>query len=134
VGLGRIALACVALSLGACVKKESATPPEPKLAFHEGDVIASQPPEVRVSKLLKIESIPGGGLTFHVLSYKEKFATVAEAKQAHKQNKLHVFMWHAPIDGQSFKPTEDTVIDDRPVTEQELQGYRTYLEMTGGKN
>ena len=97
-------------------------------------MIASHPPKVRVSKLLKIEPSPAGDLTFHVLSYKESFATIDEAKQAYQQNKLHVFIWHAPIDGLSFKPSEDTVIDNQPVTHEELQGYRTYVEMTRGNN
>jgi hypothetical protein len=130
-------LAAIALALCACSRKEKLVPPEPvqaNAAFREGDVLASNPPEVRVSKLLKIEPFPGGGLTFHVLSYKESFPTVAEAKQAYQQKKLHVFMWHAPIDGASYKPAAYTVLDNRPVTDEELQGYRTYVEMTRGGN
>jgi hypothetical protein len=135
-------LACIALSAGACKREGAApaaapVPPATKpvpMAFHEGDVIAEKASKVTVFKLLKIESLPGGNLTFHILSYKESFATVDEAKHAYEQKKLTVFIWHAPVDGLGVDPATNIVLANQPVTDKELQGYRTYVEMTGGRN
>jgi hypothetical protein len=130
----RLSVVGIVIALSACPKKEPAAPEPAHVAFHEGDVLASRGAEVRVSKILKIEPFPGGGLTFHVLSYRDKFTSVDDARAAYRNKKLHVLIMHAPIDSADFSPEKDVVLANEPVTDAELEGYRTYLEMTKGSN
>jgi hypothetical protein len=130
----RLLLVGIVIALCACPKKDPAAPEPTRFAFHEGDVLVSKGAQVRVSKILKIEPFPGGGSTFHMMSYREVFTNVDDARSAFRNKQLNVLVMHAPIDGASYSSAKYAVLGNEPVTAADLEGYRTYMEMTGGSN
>ena len=100
-----------------------------KINFREGDVLASKGQNVSVSKILKIERTRGGDTTFHMWIYQEEFTSLEDARHAYLQKQLHVLVMHAPVDGAAYNAENTSVLGHDPVTDDELEGYRTFLEM-----
>lgn len=130
--LASAALAALALGLGS-----AAGPAEPvraESAFVDasevkvGDVLTEQADGGWATvKVLAVETWPDGTRVFHCLFYRR-----SEAKPTLASSKLlPVFLRHAPIDGRSFGTRFERLGNAMP-TDEELEGYRFYLEGLDG--
>jgi hypothetical protein len=84
-----------------------------------------------VSKVLHVDASPGFSIV-HLRSYGPACADLEDARRCHAAGALHVWIGHAPIDGAEFTEENFDVIAREPVREDELEGYRYYLEAMRG--
>jgi hypothetical protein len=70
---------------------------------------------------------------WHLLAYEELFPDVetAEAALADADDKLHVRAAHLPLTEHAFAKTQVARLGNRPVTDEELAAYRTWLAHGG---
>ena len=80
-------------------------------------------------RVLKVEERAGFGVVWHLLAYEELFPDV-EAAEAALQTPatLHVREAHMALTERAFERTPAARLGNRPVTEEELSGYRKWLE------
>jgi hypothetical protein len=98
----------------------------------EGDLVAgkSRDGKVRVMKVVKINFIEGDRL-LHAMAFKETFKSYEEAAAAAAEHKLTVLIYHLPIDGEGLTADSNKVLQNEPVTDKDLEGYKEYLKETG---
>jgi hypothetical protein len=70
------------------------------------------------------------GRVWHLMAYEELFPDVetAEAALAQAQATLHPRIQHMALTDRAFERTPAARLGNRPVTEDELAGYREWLE------
>ena len=68
------------------------------------------------------------GRVWHLLAYEELFPDVETAEAALAQAALHPRVPHMALTDRAFERTPAARLGNRPVTEDELAGYREWLE------
>jgi hypothetical protein len=83
-------------------------------------------------RVLKVEEREDEGTVWHLMAYEELFPDVetAEAALAAPEN-LHTRKAHMALTDRAFERTPAAVLSNRPVTEDELAGYRRWVEENG---
>lgn len=76
----------------------------------------------QVMKVLRVDAATG---IYHILSYTD----MAQIPALHDLSQLEIKAWHTPADGLE----DSNFLINRPVTEDELQGYYYYLKTTDFK-
>jgi hypothetical protein len=72
------------------------------------------------------------GTVWHLLAYEELFPDVESAEAAlAAPDSLHVRKAHLALTDRAFERTPAARLGNRPVTEEELAGYRAWLESGG---
>jgi hypothetical protein len=97
-----------------------------KCPFNAGDVLLDR--EGKVTKVLVVDDDAGA---VHVRFYEGEFADAAAVLAAIRAKKLEWSIGHAPMSAEAFEPELHTLVTNAPVTEDELEGYRYYVEATG---
>lgn len=84
-------------------------------------------------RVLFVEEREGLGTVWHLLAYEELFPDVeaAEAALLAAPDSLHVRKAHMALTDRAFERTPAARLGNRPVTEEELAGYRAWLENEG---
>lgn len=93
------------------------------MSWAPGQVLLS--PDGSVTKVLVVDTFGERAHVLHVCSYQGRF-TEQTAKAALAAKTLAPFVMHAPFDPAAFDDAK--VIATEPVLDDELEGYRTYLE------
>ena len=80
-------------------------------------------------RVLRVEDRKEGRV-WHLLAYEELFPDVeaAEAALAQAPSALHPRIRHMALTDRAFERTPAARLGNRPVTEDELNGYREWLE------
>ncbi len=94
---------------------------DPMHIFQEGDVIYSQEGNTYYpAKILKIDLMPDGSIVWHKMFYKsqDSIPTVEQIPQ------MEIFMMHAPV----MADSDAHFLLHTAVTEDDLEGYKYYLE------
>jgi len=83
-------------------------------------------------RVLKVEERADVGTVWHLLAYEELFPDVetAEAALAAPES-LHVRKAHMALTDRAFERTPAARLGNRPVSEEELAGYRNWVESDG---
>ena len=98
-------------------------------AFNAGDDLVFQLESgFGLLRVLAVE--PREGQTvWHLLAYEELFPDVESAEAALGQpDTLHPRVRHMALTGRAFERTPAAKLGNRPVTEEELAGYRKWLD------
>lgn len=96
-------------------------------AFNPGDDLVFQLESgFGLLRLLAVEG-QGSDTVWHLLAYDEFFPDVESAEAALKTRSLPVRTAHMPLTNRAFERTPAARIGNRPVTDDELVGYRTWL-------
>lgn len=95
--------------------------------MNTGDVVAIPMADntIHILKILRIDSDPRMGETFHCTSYEPVAALPAQADMG----RLKIGCWHAPISGESIRK-QGKVLFNVPVAREDLKGYFVYLKET----
>lgn len=64
---------------------------------------------------------------WHLLAYEELFPSVEAAENAITTDELHVRNAHMALTNRAFERTPAAKLGNRPVSEEELAGYRQWL-------
>ncbi len=91
-----------------------------------GDLLLDR--EGKVTKVLVVDDDAGA---IHVRFYEGEFASAAAVLEAIGAKKLDWSIGHAPMAAEAFDAETYTMITNAPVTDDELEGYRYYLEAMG---
>ena len=83
-------------------------------------------------RVLAVETLVTGDRVWHLLAYEEFFPDVetAQAALSHPES-LHVRKGHMALTDRAFERTPAAQLGNRPVTDDELSGYREWLENGG---
>lgn len=68
---------------------------------------------------------------WHLLAYEELFPSVEAAENAIATDELHVRNAHMALTNRAFERTPAARLGNRPVSEEELAGYRQWLATPG---
>lgn len=83
-------------------------------------------------RILAVEDRAPETTVWHILAYEELFPDVEAAEAAlMKPGSLHVRKSHMALTGRAFERTPAARLGNRPVTEEELAGYRIWVESSG---
>jgi hypothetical protein len=83
-------------------------------------------------RVLAVEEREGLGTVWHLLAYEELFPDVETAEAAlTAPDSLHVRKAHMALTDRAFERTPAARLGNRPVTEEELAGYRAWVENEG---
>jgi hypothetical protein len=99
-------------------------------AFNPGDDLIFQLESgFGLLRVLALEEREDVGTVWHLLAYEELFPDVETAEAALKEpSTLHVRRGHLALTDRAFERTPAARLGNRPVTEQELSGYREWTE------
>jgi hypothetical protein len=67
------------------------------------------------------------GTVWHLLAYEELFPSVEAAENAITANELHIRKAHMALTNRAFERTPAARLGNRPVSHEELTGYRQWL-------
>jgi len=96
-------------------------------AFNPGDDLVFQLESgFGLLRLLAVEG-EGSDTVWHLLAYDEFFPDVESAEAALTNRSLPVRTAHMALTNRAFERTPAARIGNRPVTDDELVGYRTWL-------
>ena len=96
-------------------------------AFNPGDDLVFQLESgFGLLRLLAVEG-EGSETIWHLLAYDEFFPDVDSAESALRDRQLPVRTAHMALTNRAFERTPTARIGNRPVTDDELGGYRTWL-------
>lgn len=83
-------------------------------------------------RVLAVEERETEGTVWHLLAYEELFPDVETAEAAlAAHGSLHVRKAHMALTDRAFERTPAARLGNRPVTDEELAGYRAWLESEG---
>jgi hypothetical protein len=83
-------------------------------------------------RVLAVEAREPEGTVWHLLAYEELFPDVETAEAAlAAHDSLHVRKAHMALTDRAFERTPAARLGNRPVTYEELAGYRAWLENEG---
>jgi hypothetical protein len=83
-------------------------------------------------RVLAVEEREPEGTVWHLLAYEELFPDVETAEAAlAAPGSLHVRKEHMALTDRAFERTPVARLGNRPVTDEELAGYRAWLENEG---
>lgn len=83
-------------------------------------------------RVLAVEEREGEGTVWHLLAYEELFPDVEAAEAAlAAPASLHVRKAHMALTDRAFERTPAARLGNRPVTDEELAAYRTWIESGG---
>ena len=83
-------------------------------------------------KQASVEEREGVGTVWHLLAYEELFPDVETAEAALvAPDSLHVRKAHMALTDRAFERTPAARLGNRPVMEEELAGYRAWVENEG---
>ena len=99
-----------------------------KSPFKAGDVLLDR--EGKVTKVLVVDDAAGA---IHVRFYDGEFPNADAVLAAIGAQKLEWSIGHAPMSSEAFTAETYTTVTNVPVTDDELEGYRYYLEATTEK-
>jgi hypothetical protein len=91
-----------------------------------GDILLDR--EGKVTKVLVVDADAGA---IHVRFYEGDFANAEAVLAAIRVKPLEWSIGHAPMSSEAFDAETYTTVTNAPVTEDELEGYRYYLEAMG---
>jgi hypothetical protein len=102
-------------------------------AFNPGDDLIFQLESgFGLLRVLAVEEREPEGTVWHLLAYEELFPDVETAEAAlTAPGSLHVRKGHMALTDRAFERTPAARLGNRPVTDEELAGYRTWLEDKG---
>lgn len=101
--------------------------------FEAGHVIVPRAAPFHVSKVLRVDLLGPALSIVHLRTYGPEQPSLEAARRAYEDGALRVWIGHAPIDGAEFTEASFVVLGREAVAEDELEGYRYYLEaMRGG--
>ncbi|MBV9959628.1 MAG: hypothetical protein JO360_14480 [Acidobacteria bacterium] len=84
-------------------------------------------------RVLALDEDAGGGHVWHLLAYEELFADVESAEAAlAAPGELHARVTHMALTERAFERTPAARLGNRPVTPDELEGYRAW-QASGGE-
>ena len=95
--------------------------------FQAGDVLLNG--EGEVTKILVVDD---ARQIIHVRLYDGTYADDEAVRKALAANTLQWFLGHAPVAPEGVLEGEPRLVAHAPVTEEELEGYRYYMEAMGG--
>lgn len=83
-------------------------------------------------RVLAVEECESAGTVWHLLAYEELFPDVEMAEAAlAAPDSLHVRKAHMALTDRAFERTPAARLGNRPVTYEELAGYRAWVENEG---
>ena len=83
-------------------------------------------------RVLAVEAREPEGIVWHLLAYEELFPDVEMAEAAlAAPGSLHVRKAHMALTDRAFERTPAARLGNRPVSDEELAGYRVWLENKG---
>jgi hypothetical protein len=83
-------------------------------------------------RVLKVEEREDAGPVWHLLAYEELFPDVERAEAALAvPETLHIRKAHMALTDRAFERTPAARLGNRPVTEEELTAYRSWVENDG---
>jgi len=102
-------------------------------AFNPGDDLIFQLESgFGLLRVLVVEEREPEGTVWHLLAYEELFPDVETAEAAlAAPGSLHVRKAHMALTDRAFERTPAARLGNRPVTDEELAGYRAWLENDG---
>jgi hypothetical protein len=102
-------------------------------AFNPGDDLIFQLESgFGLLRVLMIEEREGVGTVWHLLAYEELFPDVETAEAAlASPGSLQLRKAHMALTDRAFERTPAARLGNRPVTEEELTGYRAWVEEEG---
>ncbi|MDT5062139.1 MAG: hypothetical protein QOH63_2598 [Acidobacteriota bacterium] len=102
-------------------------------AFNPGDDLIFQLESgFGLLRVLAVEEREGEGMVWHLLAYEELFPDVETAEAAlGAHGSLHVRKAHMALTDRAFERTPAARLGNRPVMDEELAGYRAWLEEEG---
>jgi hypothetical protein len=102
-------------------------------AFNPGDDLIFQLESgFGLLRVLAVEDREPEGTVWHLLAYEELFPDVETAEAAlAAPDSLHVRKAHMALTDRAFERTPAARLGNRPVMDEELAGYRAWLENEG---
>jgi hypothetical protein len=102
-------------------------------AFNPGDDLIFQLESgFGLLRVLVVEEREPEGTVWHLLAYEELFPDVETAEAAlAAPGSLHLRKAHMALTDRAFERTPAARLGNRPVTDEELAGYRAWLENQG---
>ena len=102
-------------------------------AFNPGDDLIFQLESgFGLLRVLAVEGREHEGTVWHLLAYEELFPDVETAEAAlAAPASLHVRKSHMALTDRAFERTPAARLSNRPVVDEELEGYRAWIESGG---